>query len=148
MLLNGTWYNPVEGTLAIDFVKTHDPKGFFCDLPGLWTDINNTTFARLLGSSALQATTWVGGPLTGGTGQQAATFGPVNKSVLTYSTITTEFRSALNGVIAAITHPSAFPTTAGIHFGITRSGALDGRIRRLQYWPRAVSDAELVSIST
>jgi len=56
---------------------------------------------------------------------------------------------ALNGVIGAVLGtPTSLPTISRMTIGSGRNSLINGYVRKIKYWPRAVSDIELQAATT
>ena len=146
------WLGSTTGTLATDFmVRQTAPAGVNIEIASLGTDSNN--LARMLngaGSASVsiqvfQAST---NRLTVGT-VNSFTPGITQKAAITYDTGSLIGGVVLNGgAVASGTASAAYPALGTLFLGGGRGNPINGYISRVRYWPRALSAAELQSVTT
>jgi hypothetical protein len=136
-------FNPAAGTWFSEFVA-QDAQPVSGTFPKL---ISTDTGQQILGTSGS-----TGHLLTSaGTNlysTNALTWGAVNKGAVSYDMVNRSI--ALNGVTPLDAAISVAFTTGRVTIGAVSSGAggWDKPIRRIRYYPRKLSDAELQALTT
>ena len=132
------WFNPEQGTWLAEFVPAAGVS-----LPRLISYSNTArSFLELGGNGRLG--TWSGVQLQT---TNNATYGAANKGAITYSSVGRSL-SLNGGAVASDTNHIA-PAVNGILLGANHAGAqyLNGHIRSIRYFPRALSSEELQAIT-
>jgi hypothetical protein len=134
------WFNATEGTLFAEFQKS-------------WTSGASTSPAHLEASSAVQGVmSWVntdGVNVRQWVGATSTTLGSAsltapNKTAVAYGSTNA---GSLNG-LAAVSNAGVVPTGfTALNIGKYQSGYINGYIRRIAFYPRRLTDAELVALS-
>ena len=140
------WYNATEGTLYVEA----SPQASNVATMAL-ADINNGTVNERVGLFKLGTTgnaaliALVSGSVQGSTNSGAWT--ATGKLAGAYKL--DDFASSLNGSAAAIDPTGTIPTVTQLNLGRRGDGGniLTGHLRRFTYYPRRLSNAELVSIT-
>ena len=140
------WYNAAEGTLYVEA----SPQASNVATMAL-ADINNGTVNERVGLFKLGTTgnaaliALVSGSVQGSTNSGAWT--ATGKLAGAYKL--DDFASSLNGSAAAIDPTGTIPTVTQLNLGRRGDGGniLTGHLRRFTYYPRRLSNAELVSIT-
>ena len=139
------WFNATNGTYQGEFM----PNGNAAGLPIIISGNAGSPTLATGADSRLTAGVRSGAAVFSATGPLYA-FGAVNKAAFTY----------LSGASLAATNGTAFGPSATaltvtgtvVEFGsdgvTPGSNALNGYIRRVRYWPRALTNAELQSVTT
>lgn len=142
------WYNASEGTLYAEIFlrQTGDPSSQMMASFNDTTANNRWSFSVLANTNATQALRNTGGAgLIITNTSNTATVGAVNKSALA---ISTGASLVLNGGTVATNASYAAPTVTRLELGQQLGAArLNGWLRRLSYYPRRLSDAELQAIT-
>jgi hypothetical protein len=140
------WFSATAGTIVTEALLPPPNTGF----RGIF-DLDGGAFNIWLRAYTNGGTADITGnvdttPLTFGTMTPGTPF----KIAATYSAAGT--RVAFNGVMGTGTATVSTPATyTTLRLGVTDSGnnnAANGHIRRVQYWPRVLSDAELQAVTT
>jgi hypothetical protein len=149
----GAWFSPSAGTFAADAsVYTTSATHVNLEIVGFGTDINNCVSTRIPGGSANVGTSaFVGGTIQGtATGLPAISGGATFKAAANYVLATLTVNCATNSQMGTPAVMSALPASysgVGIGGGM-RGNPLNGYIRRVRYWPRALSNTELQAVTT
>lgn len=101
------------------------------------------------GAGLAQTTYWVGNvnqasPAVG----VALVPGAVNKVALTYNRADLSISGTSNGATPTNGTAGALPTPTRMTFGSGRNNYINGHIRKVTVWPRVLSGAELVQVTT
>lgn len=144
----GPWYNAAEGTLVTDFNRIVGPNGAFNDLPALYQSNTDMIGARIPGAGNIQAIVWLANTLVSLGSQFPYSLNVPNRIGISYNVAAAMMQSVVNGGTVSQSATATFPTVTQIRIGLTRSFALDGYIRRIRYWPRALSGAEMQSATS
>ena len=147
IIATSAWFNAAEGTLVTDFVA-RQLSAVLSDLPSLQTDTANVIESRINNGVVTNLSI-----VTNANNGSVATPGAfsantVSRHGITYNSATKLMGTALNGGAYASAVATALPAIGRIFIGAARSVPLDGFIRRVRYWPRALSQAELQSVTT
>lgn len=150
----GAWFNPAAGTLAAEFqletVTANRNSSILCLDDGATTRANCIDFfagVGPVGVANVRANGSIQGSINAGSVYSA---GATMKTAVTYTA--TALTQAVNGA-APITSPvTQLPTgLAYLRLGSERWAGvqtIDGYLRRVRYWPRALSPSELQAITT
>jgi hypothetical protein len=124
------------------------PAGQGCDM--LAVDDGTTANGSILRTSSLGRVSLAQFTANTGaanlvSGNNAFSAGVVFKAVGRYGT---DFSMSVNGAAVATTTVTLNPSVTRMLIGFERATVVDGYIRRVRYWPRALSNAEMVTAST
>lgn len=145
----GGWFNSSIGTLLSDQTTVVNVS-LNQEFSGLGSDANNVIrTVSAAGGTAPFVQTFVagvnsGGPSPGG----SATAGVPFRIAFTYtrsSLVETASAFGLSPISATV---SAMPTMTTLYLGSGRGSVNNGYLRRVRYWPRALSNAELIRYTT
>jgi hypothetical protein len=136
------WFNSSQGTFYTEIIPlytigTNRIQTISSNVSSLIQYLNNST-------GALQTFDGTNFALT----SNVATSNSLNKLATTYSTVSNSLSSCLNGstVASSSAYNNAFANATNIWIG-TSSGALNGRIKKLAYYPQALTSAQLQSLT-
>lgn len=151
------WFNATEGTLYAEFVLSgFAPSAAFPSSAAI-SDNTNTNRINLNSANSGAAMYAFGEVNTGGV-QQAGFYGAtgssfgvgaIRKSAIAYAT--NDFAFTTQGLAAQTDATGTVPTVSRMYLGVGPAGASawqNGYIRRITYYPRRLTNAELVSITT
>jgi hypothetical protein len=144
----GGWFNAAAGTLVADFMVQTIVVNAVVIAPQ--TDGNNGLNLRFGGASpttmnmtGFNAGSNVGGPVSTNT----LTSGQQSRAGFTYNGLATSI--ALNGITPTTATLASAPSITTISFGVGRNAIiLNGYLRRVRYWPRALSNTQLQQVTT
>lgn len=146
-LPTGAWYNAAAGTLCVDFMQNH-LSPLSVDLPGFYTDVNNNLTARIANAN-VSCVAFISNASAGQINFPGSmNVNVVNKVAYAYVASGNTLTGSLNGGTVVSNTLTGLPAVSAIKFGLLRSSGQDGFVRRLRYWPRALSSAELQSVTT
>lgn len=140
------WYNAAEGTLyaeASKYVVTTDGYAFSANSGAVANQIGGGVFSAGAGFSAINA---------GGVAQTFQTLGTLSANTvfkIAVAAATNNANLSVNGAVATTDTSVVMPTVTLLDIGKLVAGTyLNGHIRRITYYPRRLSNAELVSITS
>jgi hypothetical protein len=146
------WYNSAAGTLFAEFSTFGTPVNF----PTVWqlddgTSQNNLigyVFTNILGAAQRTLNVSQGDLNTVGAAINAANTTKMGYAYATNDSALSGNGSALTG--GAIDNTVSIPTVTTLRLGakVTPVNVLNGYLRRITYYPRRLSNAELVSITS
>jgi len=140
------WFNATTGTLFVEASPQASNVGGF-NLAELSTDVSNRIgLFKLTSTGNASLAVLVGGATQASTNSGAWT--ATGKFAGAYAT--DDFASSLNGSAAATDTSGTVPSVTTLTLGRRADGAnvLNGYLRRVVFYPRRLSDAELVSITS
>jgi hypothetical protein len=148
------WFNTAVGSAVTDLMLPQVlSTGSNIEMLGL--DQGATTdiiAARQSGASIIFSTnSFVAGVGKGGPGVAAPVLvaGLVSRAGFTYNVSSAVITVALNGSTVTSSTTTGLPTAISrCTFGTGRNTPLNGYLRRVRYWPRALTNAELQSVTT
>jgi hypothetical protein len=152
MPTTGAWYNATAQTLLFEALNIVPPTTSYYQTYGGISDgttNNRIEMYRDITSNNIAALATVGGGVVFNQTLGAAPLGNPFKVALAVTGGRQSF--ALNGALAAPTLSGSVPsggTTLNIGNSPNGAACLDGYIRRIQYWPRVLSDAEMQAVTT
>ena len=136
------WFNSGQGTFYTEIIPlytigTNRIQTVSSNVSSLVQYLNNST-------GGLQTFDGTNFALT----SNVATANTSNKLATTYSTVSNTLTACLNGSTVAISsaYTNAFANASNIWIG-TSGGALNGRIKKLAYYPQALTSAQLQSLT-
>ena len=139
------WFNAAEGTLYVEASPQASNVGGF-NLAELSTDINNRIgLYKLTSTGNASLAVLNGGAIQASTNSGAWT--ATGKLAGAYAT--NDFASSLNGSVPATDTTGTLPAVTTLTLGRRADGAniLNGHLRRITYYPRRLSNAELQAIT-
>jgi hypothetical protein len=139
------WYNSATGTLYVEASPQVSNVGGF-NLAELSTDVSNRIgLYKLTSTGNASLAVLVGGATQASTNSGAWT--ATGKFAGAYAT--NDFASSLNGSAAATDTSGTVPSVTTLTLGRRADGAnvLNGYLRRVVFYPRRLSDAELQSLT-
>lgn len=141
----GTWFTAASGTYEGEFI----PNGNAAGLPIVISGNAGSPTIAIGADSRLTAGIRSGAAVFSATGP-VFTFGAVNKAAFAY--LSGASRAAVNGTAFGPSATALTVTGTVVELGsdgvTPGANALDGWLRRVRYWPRALSAAELQSVTT
>jgi len=140
------WYNAAEGTLYVEASPQASNVGGF-NLAELSTDINNRIGLYKLTSTGNASLAVLNGGATQASTNSGA-WTATGKLAGAYAT--NDFASSLNGSVPATDTTGTLPAVTTLTLGRRTDGAniLNGHLRRVSYFPRRLSNAELQTLTT
>ena len=147
------WINTAAGSLVVELMLPQVlSTGTNIAIAALDSGAaTNTIEARQQGLSTQPAVSvFIANALVGGaSGINNFTPSVVNKIAFNYNSAPLAITCALNGVIGAVLGtPTSLPTISRMTIGSGRNSLINGYVRKIKYWPRAVSDIELQAATT
>jgi hypothetical protein len=141
------WYNQSEGTLFAEFIRSGDGivSGGGTATPRLLNvdDGTNSLQVRFNSSITIESASNTGIYIA-----RSWSAAAVNKTAMAYKTDDSSF--SVNASVASDNTGSAAATMTSIKFGTNTAGSggfLNGHIRRIGFFPRRLTNAELVAIT-
>jgi hypothetical protein len=139
------WFATSSGTYQGEFI----PNGNAAGLPTVISGNAGSPVIATGADSRLVASIRSGASIFSATGP-LFTFGAVNKAAFAY--LSGASTAAVNGTTIGPSATVLSVTGTSVEFGsdgvTPGNNALDGWLRRVRYWPRVLSNAELQSITT
>lgn len=138
-----SWFNASEGTFVVEFDTINDNQHLF----GLATDSNNR-MQVYRGGSVLSVYIASGG-VSQWADSLAGAIAADNKVAFAYKA--NDCAAVLNGGAVLTDGAVAVPTVPSLaigRYGPSAGYEMGGHIRRIRYWPRRLSNAELVELSS
>jgi hypothetical protein len=139
------WFATTSGTYQGEFI----PNGNAAGLPTVISGNAGSPVIATGADSRLVASIRSGASIFSATGP-LFTFGAVNKAAFAY--LSGASTAAVNGTTIGPSATVLSVTGTSVEFGsdgvTPGNNALDGWLRRVRYWPRVLSNAELQSITT
>ena len=144
------WYNAVEGTLFAEFVKSSNTAA-----SRIATFSDGTANDQIRLNSTVSTNIRPDWQIVDGGVSEANVLGTSEVAVNAIGKIAgvykaNDFQQATNGSLGVADTVGTVPTVNVLGLGINQAGTgqLNGYLRRITYWPRRLSDAELQSITT
>jgi len=143
------WFSAAEGTLYAEWTRGY--TGNFSNYSGQATLLSGTSQAIAAALTVPGSTAIYNSMIVGGVQQltyQAVTTLTTNKVALAYAENNTQW--AGNGVSKPTDTVCSVPTVTSLALGYSATGTsyLNGYLRRVSYYPRRLSQAELITITT
>ena len=150
------WYNATEGTVYADFSVSYDASASLFPLIASFDD--NTTPNRIVTTTRTIDDRAAFSVVSGGVSQASL----ISTNFITYGVATRiasayavgDAAIALNGVLGGLGTPAVIPSGMlymrlgnAITGGVSYNGILNGHLRRVAYYPRRLSNAELQGIT-
>jgi hypothetical protein len=143
------WFSAAEGTLYAEWTRGY--TGNFSNYSGQATLLSGASQAIAAALTVPGSTAIYNSMIVGGVQQltyQAVTTLTTNKVALAYAENNTQW--AGNGVSKPTDTVCSVPTVTSLALGYSATGTsyLNGYLRRVSYYPRRLSQAELITITT
>jgi hypothetical protein len=142
------WFNATVGSWVIEFINISTTNNY---ARALWTNVAGSPSPVVISPAPLLFGQYDGAAIVSAANN--VTTGPVQKGITTWATGTA--KTCLNGgsVVTsnALTTGYAALASANMYFmqqSVAPTEAMNGYIRRLTYWPRVLSDAEMQQVTT
>lgn len=141
------WYNASEGTLYAEFSHFFSAATLFPRIASLDdTTANNAIRLGVSGVTAYSYAVVVGGVLQASLVASTVSNNTTVRSAGAYKV--NEFPMAANGLLGILDTSGTLPTVSQLTLGSSAAANwLNGYLRRITYYPRRLSDAELISLT-
>jgi len=146
------WFNAAAGSVEVDLMlpqvlSTGSNIAIIALDQGATTDtleVRQQGASTLAGVISFTAGANKGGPTTANSFAASV----VSKVGFAYTASSLVVTAALNSGAVASATTTGLPTPTRVTFGTGRNTPLNGYLRRVQYWPRALTNAELQQVTT
>jgi hypothetical protein len=147
------WYNATEGTLFVEG-STNVPTSLFSGavqpaLVSIDDGTNNNRLSMFYADSGGKAVFFrivAAGAATNPTPANVST--TVNKAALAYAIGANQGGGSADGSAATLSSPAAIPVVTQMRIGSATTGQRSEYIRRITYYPRRLSNADLQTLTT